>query len=104
MIFIETPVFTSDLKEHLEDEEYRTLQSYLAEYPEAGALMEETGGLRKIRWAAKGKGKRGGVRVIYYHVTAAHQIRMILIYRKGILDTLTSSQKAQLRALNKGWK
>jgi len=44
-----------------------------------------------------------GVRVIYY-VTAAHQIRMILIYRKGIMDTLTNSQKAQLRALNKGWK
>jgi len=42
--------------------------------------------------------------VIYYHVTAAHQIRLILIYRKGIRDTLTNSQKAQLRALNKGWK
>ena len=104
MIFIETPIFTSDLKEHLDDEEYRALQSYLAKHPAAGALLEDTGGLRKIRWAAKGKGKSGGVRVIYYHVTSAFQIRMILIYRKGILDTLSDSQKAQLRALNKGWK
>ncbi|MNG03592.1 Toxin HigB-2 [compost metagenome] len=88
----------------MDDEEYRALQTYLAEHPEAGALLEETGGLRKIRWAAKGKGKSGGVRVIYYHVTAAHQIRMILIYRKGKMDTLTDGQKAQLRALNKGWK
>jgi len=60
MIFIETPVFTSDLKEHLDDEEYRSLQAYLAAHPEAGSLLEDTGGLRKIRWAAKGKGKSGG--------------------------------------------
>ena len=104
MIFIESPIFTSDLMEHLDDEEYRALQAYLAEHPQSGALLEDTGGLRKIRWAAKGKGKSGGVRVIYYHVTSAHQIRMILIYRKGIMDTLTDKQAAQLRALNKGWK
>lgn len=104
MIFIESSVFTSDLKEHLDDEEYQAMQAYLAEHPKSGALLEDTGGLRKIRWAAKGKGKSGGVRVIYYHVTSAHQIRMILIYRKGIMDTLTDKQKAQLRALNKGWK
>lgn len=53
MIFIETPIFTEDLKGHLEDEEYRKLQEYLAEHPEAGDLIEETGGLRKIRGAAK---------------------------------------------------
>jgi hypothetical protein len=69
-----------------------------------GALIEGTGGLRKVRWAANGKGKRGGVRVIYYHLSAAYQIRMLLIYRKGILDSLTDDQKAQLRAINKGWK
>jgi len=104
MIFIESPIFTSDLKEHLSDDEHGKLQTYLAEHPEAGSLMEDTGGLRKIRWAAKGKGKSGGVRVIYYYVTAARQIRLVLIYRKGIMDTLTDSQKAQLRALNKEWK
>ncbi|WP_460408819.1 hypothetical protein [Pseudomonas amygdali] len=104
MIFIETPIFTYDVKEYLDDEEYRALQVYLAEYPEAGSLLEGTGGLRKIRWAAKGKGKRGGVRAIYYYVVAAQQIRMILIYKKGIMDTLTDRQKAQLCEINKGWK
>ncbi|MEQ7921330.1 hypothetical protein ABQX22_19195 [Xanthomonas sp. WHRI 1810A] len=104
MIFIETPVFTAQLKDHLDDEEYRALQGHLAEQPQCGALIEGTGGLRKVRWAANGKGKRGGVRVIYYHLSAAYQIRMLLIYRKGILDSLTDDQKAQLRAINKGWK
>ncbi|MGA3799394.1 hypothetical protein ACPCYX_16735 [Pseudomonas fluorescens] len=104
MIFIETSMFTEDLKGHLEDEEYRKLQEYLAEHPEAGDLIEETGGLRKIRWAAKGKGKSGGVRIIYYYVTTANQIRMLLIYRKGIQDTLTKKEKAVLRSINQGWK
>ncbi|MBI6852342.1 hypothetical protein YA0002_06145 [Pseudomonas cichorii] len=104
MIFIETPIFTSDLKDHLNDEEYRALQQHLAQQPDAGALIEDTGGLRKVRWGAHGKGKSGGVRVIYYHLISVSQIRMILIYRKGIMDTLTDKQKAQLRALNKGWK
>ena len=49
MIFIETPVFTSDLRCHLDDDEYRALQFYLADQPEAGSLIEDTGGLRKIR-------------------------------------------------------
>ncbi|GFM56278.1 type II toxin-antitoxin system RelE/ParE family toxin [Pseudomonas capsici] len=104
MIFIETPIFTSDLKDHLNDEEYRALQQHLAQQPDAGNLIEDTGGLRKVRWGAHGKGKSGGARVIYYHLISASQIRMILIYRKGIMDTLTDKQKAQLRALNKGWK
>lgn len=104
MIFIETTIFTEDVKTHLEDEEYRKLQHYLAEHPEAGDLIEETGGLRNVRWAAKGKGKSGGVRVIYYHVTHKEQIRMLLIYRKGIQDTLTKKEKAVLKSINQGWK
>ncbi|NWA06779.1 hypothetical protein [Pseudomonas gingeri] len=103
MIFIETPIFTADLRDHLDDEAYGDLQTYLAEHPEAGALIEDTGGLRKIRWAAHGKGKSGGVRVIYYHVSSSYQIRMLLIYRKGIMDSLTDRQKAQLREINKRW-
>ena len=67
-------------------------------------MIEGTGGLRKVRWSSHGKGKSGGVRVTYYHLVRSNQIRMILIYRKGIMDTLTDKQKAQLRALNKGWK
>lgn len=68
-----------------------------------GDVIQDTGGLRKIRWSANGKGKRGGVRVIYYHLTADAQIRLLLIYKKGIQDNLTEKQKKILRKLNEGW-
>ncbi len=65
MLFIETPVFTEDVKELLSDDEYREFQQFMADNPGWGDVIQNTGGLRKVRWAAKGKGKRGGVRVIY---------------------------------------
>jgi len=68
MIFIETPIFTADLNELLTDDEYAEFQQYLADNPRSGDVIQDTGGLRKIRWTSNGKGKRGGVRVIYYHL------------------------------------
>lgn len=68
-----------------------------------GDVIQDTGGLRKIRWSANGKGKRGGVRVIYYDLTADAQIRLLLIYKKGIQDNLTEKQKKILRKLNERW-
>jgi hypothetical protein len=67
MEFIEAPLFTKMLPDYLGDDEYRELQLYLTVQPEAGELMPGTGGLRKLRWAdqRRGKGKRGGLRVIY---------------------------------------
>lgn len=103
MIFIETPIFTEDVLELLSDEEYSEFQKYLADNPLVGDVIQQTGGLRKVRWSAQGKGKRGGVRVIYYHVTADSQIRLILIYKKGIQDDLTPEQKKMLRQLNERW-
>ena len=103
MVFIETPIFTADLKKLLQDDEYRALQEYLANNPQAGPVIQNTGGLRKVRWSAQGKGKRSGVRVIYYHVNADSQIRMILIYKKGIQDDLTPEQKKVLRTINEEW-
>jgi len=73
MIFIETSVFTRQVLELLTDEEYAGFQSELAANPLAGDVIEGTGGLRKVRVAAKGRGKRGGARVIYYHVSSAAQ-------------------------------
>lgn len=104
MVFIETPIFTEDVKDLLTDAEYAALQIHLAMRPEAGDVIRGCGGLRKMRWAAMGKGKRGGVRVIYYHVAAAGQIRMLLIYRKGVQDDLTQVQKVALRLINDGWQ
>jgi mRNA-degrading endonuclease RelE of RelBE toxin-antitoxin system len=103
MIFIETPIFTADLNGLLTDDEYAEFQRYLADNPRLGDVIQDTGGLRKIRWSANGKGKRGGVRVIYYYLTADVQIRLLLIYKKGIQDNLTEKQKKILRKLNEGW-
>jgi hypothetical protein len=76
MEFFEAPVFTRYLSEYLDDEGYRKPQRELARKPEAGVVIPGTGGFRKIRWAdtRRGKGRRGGLRVIYYHFASEHQI------------------------------
>lgn len=66
MIFIETSTFTKLIDTYLTDDEYLGLQSFLLKYPEAGKIVRGSGGVRKLRWAISGKGKSGGVRVIYY--------------------------------------
>jgi mRNA-degrading endonuclease RelE of RelBE toxin-antitoxin system len=103
MIFIETDIFTRRLKDLLSDDEYREFQQYLIANPDAGDVITETGGLRKVRWKAGGKGKSGGVRVIYYHLVAKDHLRLLLIYKKGIKDDLTPDEKAVLRKLNERW-
>lgn len=103
MVFVESPIFTADVQELLSDEDYAALQQHLVVLPEAGNVIAGTGGLRKIRWTAVGRGKRGGTRVIYYYVVAQAQIRMILIYRKGIKDDLTPREKTILRKINVEW-
>jgi DNA-binding transcriptional regulator YiaG len=70
MVFIETPVFTRQVQELLSDEAYSAFQWYLALNPGAGDVIRDTGGLRKVRWSVAGSGKRGGVRVIYFHIAA----------------------------------
>ncbi len=71
--------------------------------PEAGDVIPGTGGLRKVRWSVAGGGKRGGVRVIYFHVAAQAEVRLLLIYRKGVKDDLTGAEKRALRRLNEDW-
>lgn len=66
MIFIETQTFTKILSDYLLDDGYRGLQIYLLQKPDAGAIVRGSGGIRKVRWSATGKGKSGGVRVLYY--------------------------------------
>lgn len=103
MLFIETPVFTRQVLELLSDEEYAEFQQFLMKHPEAGDVIEGTGGLRKVRWKQGGKGKRGGVRVIYYFVDEADQLRMLLMYRKGLQDDLTPDQRRQLKSIKDRW-
>lgn len=103
MIFIETEIFTSGVRELLNDEEYQHLQVFLASQPCSGDVIPDTGGLRKVRWVAKGRGKRGGARVIYFYRPNEYEIRLLLIYRKGVKDDLSASEKAVLRKLNERW-
>ncbi len=65
-------------------------------------FIQHTGGLHKVRWLSRGKGKRGGVRIIYYYKVDISHIRLLLIYKKGIEDDLSESEKKVLRALNEG--
>ena len=103
MIFVETTVFTAGVIELLTDDEYSDFQQFLLARPDAGDVIQDTGGLRKVRWSAAAKGKRGGVRVIYYFVDEAEQIRLLLIYKKGVQDDLTTRQKKQLREIKDRW-
>lgn len=101
MEFIETPTFTRAVLSLLSDEEYRDLQNALVEHPERGDLLKGGGGIRKVRHAAQGRGKSGGVRVIYYWAREKSRIYMLLIYPKSKKDTLTDAETAILRELVK---
>lgn len=99
MKFIETSVFTKDVRDCLSDEEYRGLQLALLLRPEQGSVIPGSGGLRKIRWKVKGRGKRGGVRVIYYWITSEDTIYMLLLYEKSDQEDLTAAQAKVLTKL-----
>lgn len=97
VVFVETPVFTRRILEYLNDEEYAGLQTFLAEHPDAGKIIKHSGGIRKLRWAGSGRGKRGGLRVIYYWWVAADRISLLMVYPKSERDDLTADQLKQLR-------
>ena len=99
MVIKETSVFTKQVRALLDVESYRLLQLRLVTDPDAGALIRGTGGLRKIRWQGSGRGKRGGVRVIYYWATNDDVILMLLMYPKSEKDDLTPEQRKVLAAI-----
>ena len=101
MKIIETSVFTKSLKLLLPDENYRKFQNVLTLNPKSGKIIKGSGGLRKIRWSIPGKGKSGGVRVIYYYVMKEEIILMLLIYPKSERDDLTKEQQKILKMLVK---
>jgi hypothetical protein len=97
VIFVETPTFTRRVLRLLDDESYGALQTQLAKRPDTGEVIRGGGGLRKIRWAAKGHGKRGGVRVIYYWWIGKDCISMLFMYPKNEMDDLSAEQLKLLR-------
>jgi hypothetical protein len=96
MIFIETSFFTKLLPDYLSDDEYRGLQSYLLQKPDAGDIVKGSGGVRKVRWASSGKGKSGGVRAIYYWKKAEHEIWMLTMYSKSERATIAGHVLKQI--------
>jgi mRNA-degrading endonuclease RelE of RelBE toxin-antitoxin system len=99
MTIVETPIFTRQVLSVLLDDEYRLFQNDLLERPDAGKVIPGSGGLRKIRWAGKGRGKRGGLRVIYYWFTAHGTILLLFIYPKNVQESLTPDQLKQLKKI-----
>jgi hypothetical protein len=99
MEFFEAPPFTRYVQDYLSDGEYRALQFTLSQNPEMGDVMPGTGGFRKLRWAdqRRGKGRRGGLRIIYYHFSSDQQIWLMTLYGKDEADDLTAVEKKALR-------
>ena len=101
--FVELPPFERTRKDYMNDEAYRLLQLELMDNPAAGAVIEGTGGLRKLRQAdpRRGKGKRGGLRVIYYWWSGHAQFWLFTVYDKDQADDLTHTQRSVLKQLLK---
>jgi hypothetical protein len=102
-LFVELPAFERYRQEYLSDEAYRGLQNELLKAPEAGDVIMGTGGLRKIRHGdpQRGKGKRGGLRVIYFWWETQRQFWLFTLYDKSEMDDLSPTDRAALKVMLK---
>ena len=101
MVIVETRVLTKRVVTLLTDDAYKDLQAFLVQHPDAGDVIPGTGGLRKVRWAVKGRGKRGGARAIYYWAVNEHTLLMLFIFAKNEQDDLSEDQKRILAKIVK---
>ncbi len=99
MRFVETPIFTRAITALLDEEAYRLLQLALLRRPERGPGIRRSGGLRKVRWPLPGRGKRGGLRVVYFWHADSETFYMLLAYPKNEQEDLTAEQLRVLRRL-----
>ena len=104
MVFVEWAAFASRRTALLSDGEFRVIRSILIDRPDAGPLIQGTGGCQKIRIARSGAGKRGGARVIYYWTNHLNQIHFLGLYAKSDSEDLSSQEKAVLRSITRALK
>jgi hypothetical protein len=95
--FVETRLFTRLVSEYLSDDEYRELQKALIANPEAGHVVPGSGGVRKLRWRAAGRGKRGGYRVLYFAKVAQGVVWMLTMYPKNVVENIPAHVLRQIR-------
>ena len=95
--FVETRLFSRLVQEYLSDREYAALQAELIRNPQAGAVIRGSGGVRKLRWAARGRGKRSGYRVIYFVRRPQGIIWLLTIYPKNVSDSISPQLLKQIR-------
>ena len=102
-LFVELPAFAKYRVDYLDDEAFRGLQQSMLKNPEAGDVIEGTGGLRKLRHGdpRRGKGKRGGLRVIYYWWDGGRQFWLFTLYDKDEMENLTADEKKALKGMLK---
>jgi len=104
MVFIETPLFSRQLAELLDNDGYAEFQAMLIRNPEVGEVIAGTGGLRKVRVALPGRGKRGGARVIYYWFRDSSRIGLLMMYAKNVQADLSAEQRKALQAVVERWR
>lgn len=98
---LETARFTALQTKCWTEEEYEEFLYFIAAFPESGDLIKGGGGIRKVRWGSKGKGKRGGVRVIYFYIKPDAQVLLLDIYGKNVKETISSKELSKLLELLK---
>src|ERR1019366_4328117 len=99
MTVVETPFFLRKAADLLAEDERLQLIAFVGANPEAGDVIPEAGGVRKVRWAAKGRGKRGGIRVVYYFHNEAFPVFMLTVYSKNRKANLTKAERNELKTL-----
>ena len=99
MVFIELHPFTRDLQDFLNDDDYSLMQGFLMNQPEHGTVIPASGGLRKLRWRMPSRGKRGGLRIVYYWAVAEHIIYLLAVYAKSRKEDLTRAELSLLRTI-----
>jgi hypothetical protein len=99
MTVVETPFFIRKAEALLDEEQRLDLVAFLGANPEAGDIVKEAGGVRKLRWAAQGRGRRGGVRVIYYFHGEAHPLFLLTVYAKNQKANLTRAERNEFKTL-----